>query len=87
MFKRTNNDTKENNDKRNISTKFNEKNKKIILGVSILLIILIISLTIFVVKKKNKVIITIDDIQYTEEDFNMYAYLVKFEYFGVDGTF
>ena len=86
MFKRTNNDTKENNDKRNISTKFNEKNKKIILGVSILLIILIISLTIFVVKKKNKVIITIDDIQYTEEDFNMYAYLVKFEYFGVDGT-
>ena len=80
MLKKTNNDTKENNNTKNTITKFIEKNKKIILGVSIVLIILIVSLTICFVKKNN-VIITIDNIQYTEEDFNMYAYLVKYEYF------
>jgi len=60
--------------------------KKIIFaGVSIILIVILISLS-FCLKLKEKVVITIDNVEYTENDFNMYAYLIKYEYFGIDGT-
>ena len=86
MLKKIKDEKKKTSRVKNTSTKFNGKNKKIVLGVSVLLIVLIVLLTTFLVKVNDKVVITIDNIQYTEKDFNMYAYLVKYEYFGIDGT-
>lgn len=86
MLKKIKDEKKKTSKVKNTSTKFNGKNKKIVLGVSVLLIVLIVLLTTFLVKVSDKVVITIDNIQYTEKDFNMYAYLVKYEYFGIDGT-
>ncbi len=59
--------------------------KNIIIGISILVVILI-SILFLVFRDKDEVLITIDNIKYTETDFNMYAYLIKYEYFGIDGT-
>ena len=72
----------------------NAKNKKGKNKVSIKLILGLIGLIIFVsliiisiiLSNKEETIITIDGIKYTESDFNMYAYLVKYDYFGIDGT-
>ena len=86
MLKKIKDEKKKTSRVKNTSTKFNGKNKKIVLGVSVLLIVLIVLLTTFLVKVNDKVVITIDNIQYTEKDFNMYAYLVKYEYFGIYGT-
>ena len=58
--------------------------KKLVL--TIILFVVIISSLFIIFKDKDEVVITIDNIKYTETDFNMYAYLVKYEYFGIDGT-
>lgn len=62
------------------------KTKRILISIiAIVLILLITSITLICVNK-DKVVITIDNIEYKETDFNMYAYLVKYDYFGIDGT-
>ena len=74
------------NKKRKKITKNKKRiDKQIILGFICLGIILIISM-FFILKKEDKIVITIDNIKYTETDFNMYAYLIKYEYFGKDET-
>lgn len=64
------------------------KNKKMLIStVCILLVVLILIFVIsFRFRDKAEVVITIDNIEYTEKDFNMYAYLIKYDYFGIDGT-
>ena len=75
-----------NNTKRKKGNKKFNINKKLIFGLlSIFIIAIIISLS-FILTQKENVVITIDDVEYTESDFNMYAYLIKYEYFGIDGT-
>ena len=72
-------------DKKNRKGK-NKIDKKIIFcGLSLVIIILIITLAL-VSRTKEKVVITLDNLEYTESDFNMYAYLIKVDYFGIDGT-
>lgn len=61
-------------------------NKKIIFAIISILIIIGIIITTIIFSKRDEVIITIDNIEYTESDFNMYAYLIKYDYFGIDGT-
>lgn len=61
-------------------------NKKIIFALLSILIIIGIIVTTFVLSNKEKLVITIDGNKYMESDFNMYAYLVKYDYFGIDGT-
>lgn len=59
--------------------------KIIFLCVSLIIIITLCFLPLFL-KNKENIVITIDNIKYTESDFNMYAYLIKYDYFGIDGT-
>lgn len=61
-------------------------NLKLIFGLIGVLIIISIIFISFILSNKDVVVITIDDIKYTETDFNMYAYLVKYDYFGISGT-
>jgi len=79
---------------KNISTKKTSKNKKgkkatnkklIFSLISILIIGIVLTLSL-VLNTKEKVVLTIDNIEYTESDFNMYAYLIKYDYFGINGT-
>lgn len=88
--------TKKNKSTKKVSKKGNSKstknkkgNKKFIIKLIFgLLSVLIITFGIitFYVSRKEEIIITIDNIEYSESDFNMYAYLVKYDYFGIDGT-
>ena len=78
--------------KRSVTTKSTQNKKgkktnlKFIFGlISILAIIIVVIISIALIKKEE-VVITIDNIKYTESDFNMYAYLIKYDYFGIDGT-
>jgi len=59
---------------------------KLIFGLISIFLIIGIIITSIVLNKKEEVVITIDNIKYTESDFNMYAYLIKYDYFGIDGT-
>lgn len=85
---KTNNTNKKSS---NIKSKKNKKGKKkidkkiIFISLSLLIFILIVTLS-FTLKTKEKVIITLDNVEYTESDFNMYVYLIKADYFGIDGT-
>jgi len=65
------------------TSKFNIKVIFCLIGIILIIAIIIIS---FSIKPEDKVVITIDKVEYTESDFNMYAYLIKYEYFGIDGT-
>ena len=81
--------------KKNVSTKENilkrfinrlKTNRKYMIILSIVIVCLI-GLVIFipsVIRKKslNKVVLTIDDMEYTKSDFNIYFYSVKYDYFG-----
>lgn len=82
------NTSRNNKNSKSINSKKGIKkvDKKIIFAsLSLLIIIGIISLT-FTLNTKEKVVITLDNIEYTESDFNMYAYLIKADYFGINGT-
>lgn len=72
------------------SKKNKKRNKridiKLIFGLISIFIIAAVIITTIILNKKEEIVITIDNIKYTESDFNMYAYLVKYDYFGVDGT-
>ena len=59
---------------------------KLIFGLISIFLIIGIIITSIVLNKKEEVVITIDNIKYTESDFNMYAYLIKYDYFGINGT-
>jgi len=65
------------------TSKFNIKVIFCLIGIILIIAIIIIS---FSIKPEDKVVITIDKVEYTESDFNMYAYLIKYDYFGIDGT-
>lgn len=81
--------------KKNVSTKENilkrfinrlKTNRKYMIILSIVIVCLI-GLVIFipsVIRKNslNKVVLTIDDMEYTKSDFNIYFYSVKYDYFG-----
>ena len=81
--------------KKNVSTKENilkrfinrlRTNRKYMIILSIVIVCLI-GLVIFipsVIRKNslNKVVLTIDDMEYTKSDFNIYFYSVKYDYFG-----
>ncbi len=77
---------------KNTSKKKNNKkekkliNKRLIITLLSVLIVVGVIITAIVLNSKEKVVITIDNIKYTESDFNMYAYLIKYDYFGIDGT-
>lgn len=75
--------------KKNGNKKIKEKkliNKKLVIASLCILVIISVIITVFILNNKEKVVITIDDVEYTESDFNMYAYLIKYDYFGIDGT-
>ena len=61
-------------------------NIKIIFGLISIVLVIGIIITTIVLNKKEEEVITIDNLKYTESDFNMYAYLIKYDYFGIDGT-
>ena len=61
-------------------------NKKILISVICVCFIALAIIFCLTTTNKEKVVITIDNIEYIESDFNMYAYLIKYDYFGIDGT-
>lgn len=98
--KSTNVNTKKENNKKNISkssnTKSTKNNKnkkrenktwiKVVFGLVSVVLILVTIILSSLLKPEDKVVITLDQVKYTESDFNMYAYLIKYDYFGIDGT-
>ncbi|MBE6156900.1 MAG: hypothetical protein E7161_04045 [Firmicutes bacterium] len=72
--------------KRNNKNGKKKIDKKIIFVIVSIFIVILSVILSFCLKTKEKVVMTIDNIKYTESDFNMYAYLIKYEYFGIDGT-
>ena len=58
------------------------KNKKILIGSLIALFILLIFIIFVIANNKYKTIITINDKDYTEADFNIYLFSAEYNYFG-----
>lgn len=80
------NTTKKTSKKKNNKKEKKLINKRLIVTLLSILIVIGVIITIFILNVSEKVVITIDNIKYTESDFNMYAYLIKYDYFGIDGT-
>lgn len=65
------------------------KNHLKLICICVAICILVILLIVFIlnISKKhsmNKVVLSIDDMEYTRSDFNIYFYSVKYDYFGKD---
>lgn len=71
---------------KNIFDIFNKRKRITVLSSIIILVIITILVLIPIIRKSslNKVVIKIDDMEYTKSDFMVYFYSVKYDYFGND---